>query len=116
MDYFEEHTTPTGVDGIKAIWVASDDRHIVDEVRTLAPAYFPNVISEAIVYVANGVTGGSNTTGVNTYTETQVCCAALAWLPHDRGDHSLHIPTPRLDAAEKGWNRPNAALIDTLVE
>ena len=77
MDYFEEHTTPTGVDGIKAIWVASDDRHIVDEVRTLAPAYFPNVINESIVYVANGVKGGSNTTGVHTYTETQVCCATL---------------------------------------
>ncbi|CAN0094322.1 unnamed protein product, partial [Laminaria digitata] len=70
-DYFEEESTPTGVDGIKAIWVASDDPGIVDEVRPLAPAYFPNVTSEAIAYVANGVTGGVNTTGVDTVTVRQ---------------------------------------------
>lgn len=82
MDYFEKETTPTGVDGIKAIWVASDDPDIVGEVRTLAPAYFPNVPSEAIVYAANGVTGGSNTTGVDTITQTQVCFTALGRLQY----------------------------------
>ena len=61
MAYFEQETTPTGVDGIKAIWVASDDPDVVHEVRFLAPAYFPNVLREAIVYVSDGVTGGSNT-------------------------------------------------------
>ena len=75
--YFEHETTQTGVDGIKAIWVASDDPDIVDEVRTLAPAYFPNVLRDAIVYAANGVTGGPNTTGVDTVTTTQVCCTAF---------------------------------------
>ena len=72
VTYFEDDTTSTGVDGIEAIWVASDDPDIVDEVRALAPAYFPNVPSEAIVYVASGVTGGSSTRGVDTITRTQV--------------------------------------------
>ncbi|CAM9648443.1 unnamed protein product [Laminaria digitata] len=56
-NYFEDEYMLTGVDVIKAIWVASDDPDIVDEVRTLAPAYFPNVPSEAIVYVAFGMAG-----------------------------------------------------------
>ncbi|CAM9799642.1 unnamed protein product, partial [Laminaria digitata] len=71
VDFFEEESSPTGVDGIKAIWVASDDPGVVDEVRTLAPSYFPNVSSEAIAYVANGVTGGANTTGVETLTKQE---------------------------------------------
>ncbi|CAM9447993.1 unnamed protein product, partial [Laminaria digitata] len=71
VEYFENKTTRTGVDGITAIWVASDDPNIVAEVRTLAPAYFPNVPSGAIVYVANGVKGGSNTKGVDTTTRMQ---------------------------------------------
>lgn len=75
VGYIEEQATPKGVSGIEAIWVASDDPAIVDEVRSLAPAYFPNVEEEAIVYVADGVAGGSNTTGVDTHTRTQVCTA-----------------------------------------
>lgn len=84
MDYFEEESTPTKVDGIKAIWVASDDPGIVDEVRTIAPAYFPNVSSEAIAYVSNGVTGGANTTGVETFTKKQVCPTPLGKFSHCR--------------------------------
>ncbi|CAM9367715.1 unnamed protein product, partial [Laminaria digitata] len=71
VNYFEQESTATGVDDIKAIWVASDDPSIVDEVRTLAPTYFPHVRSEAIVYAANGVTGGPTTRGVDTVTKTQ---------------------------------------------
>ena len=75
MEYVEEEATLTGTNGIEAIWVASDDRTVVDEVRSLAPAYFPNVSRGAIVYVDDGVTGGSNTTGVDTHTITQVRAA-----------------------------------------
>ncbi|CAM9350478.1 unnamed protein product, partial [Laminaria digitata] len=70
-NYFEDEYMLTGVNVIKAIWVASDDPDVVDEVRTLAPAYFPNVPSEAIVYVAFGMAGGPATRGVDTTTRTQ---------------------------------------------
>lgn len=70
-EYVEEATL-TGTNGIEAIWVASDDRTVVDEVRSLAPAYFPNVNRGAAVYVDDGVTGGSDSTGVDTHTITQV--------------------------------------------
>lgn len=90
-NYFEDENMQTGVNVIKAIWVASDDPGIVDEVRTLAPAYFPNVPSEAIVYVAFGMAGGPTTRGVDTKTRTQVCCTLLAILRHCRcgGDRQV---------------------------
>ena len=104
LDYFEEESTPTGVDDIKDIWVAPDDPSIVDEVITLAPMYFPNVLSEAIVYVANGVTGGPTTRGVDTVTKTQVCSTALGRVSHCNYTMATTIemssPRPRLDEAE----------------
>ena len=102
VDYFEDETTARGVDDINAIWVASDDPGIVDEVRTLAPVYFPSVPSEAIVYVASGVAGGSSTRGVDTVTRSQVCSKALCSVAHCRYITSSHIkmysnsPAPRL--------------------
>ena len=109
--YFEHETTQTGVDGIKAIWVASDDPDVVHEVRFLAPAYFPNVLNEAIVYVSNGVTDGSNTRGVHTATTSQVCYAALRRLSR-RPFNTTTAPnmssrSPTLDAVENTLNRTN---------
>lgn len=106
MNYFEQESAATGVDDIKAIWVASDDPSIVDEIRTLAPTYFPHVLSEAIVYAADGVTGGPTTRGVDTFTKTQVCSTPLG-----EGSHCHYItastiemstgnPRPSLDEAQ----------------
>ena len=73
MTYLQDETTTTGVDDLKGIWVASDTPEIADEVRTLAPAYFPNVPREAIVYVGHGVAGSGSST-------VQVCSPALGRL------------------------------------
>ena len=75
MTYLEDETTSTGVDGIKAIWVASDTPEIADEVRTLASTYFPNIPREAIVYVGHGLAGSS-------FSTVQVCFTALGGLSH----------------------------------
>ena len=75
MTYLEDETATTGVDDIKGIWVASDSPEIADEVRTLAPAYFPNVPREAIVYVGHGLAGSS-------YSTVQVSFPALGRFSH----------------------------------
>ena len=109
--YFEQETTLTGVDGIKAIWVASDDPDVVHEVRFLAPAYFPNVLREAIVYVSDGVTGGSNTKRIHTTTASQVCYTALRRLSrrpfNTTTSPNMSSRRPTLDAAENKLNRTN---------
>lgn len=107
VDYFEEGTSTTGVDGIKAIWVASDDPDIVDEVHTLAPVYFPNVTSEAIVYVANGVTGGPNTRGVDTVTRSQVYTTALRLSDHSHTVVSLRRQPFKCLVQGQGFMRRN---------
>ncbi|CAM9461762.1 unnamed protein product, partial [Laminaria digitata] len=71
VNYLEEDASRTPVDEIRGIWVASDDLTMADEVRTLAHTYFPNVLSEAIVFVAGGVPGGVETSGVATHTNKQ---------------------------------------------
>ncbi|CAM9316215.1 unnamed protein product [Laminaria digitata] len=71
VDHLEEHDTPPAVDDIKGILVASDNATIVDEVRDLAHAYFPSVRSEAILFVAEGVPGGVENTGMTTQTRNQ---------------------------------------------
>ena len=73
-----EDSSRTSVNEIRGIWVASDDMTMVDEVRTLAHTYFPNVSGEAIVCVAGGVPGGVETSGVFTHTNRQVLIPALA--------------------------------------
>ena len=60
------------MDHIKGIWVASDNETVVDEIRFLANAYFPNVRSEDIVYVAGGVPGGVQIPDVTTVSMAQV--------------------------------------------
>ncbi|CAM9552176.1 unnamed protein product [Ectocarpus sp. 4 AP-2014] len=47
---------------IEAIWVASDDHNVVEEVRAIARQYFPNVVDEDIVWVSGGARGGAVTT------------------------------------------------------
>lgn len=54
------------------LWVASDDPTVVKEVRALGPTYFPNVTSDAVVWVGGGVPGGPETQGVATQTALQV--------------------------------------------
>lgn len=78
VNHLEEDSSRTSVNEIRGIWVASDDMTMVDEVRTLAHTYFPNVSGEAIVCVAGGVPGGVETSGVFTHTNQQVLIPALA--------------------------------------
>ncbi|CAB1121484.1 GT23 [Ectocarpus sp. CCAP 1310/34] len=52
---------------IEAIWVASDDHKVVEEVRAIARQYFPNVLDEDIVWVSGGARGGA----VTTHTKSQ---------------------------------------------
>lgn len=47
---------------IAAIWVASDDAIVINEVRALAPTYFPNVASNDIAWISGGEGGGAVTT------------------------------------------------------
>lgn len=78
MNYLEEEgTSRTSVGEIRGIWVASDSAAMAEEVRSLAHAYFPNVMDKAIVFVADGVPGGVATSGVFTHTNSQVLSNAL---------------------------------------
>ena len=70
--YLQQEPSGTSVDAIKGIWVASDASDMVNEVRALAGAYFPSVLSEDIVYVANGVLGGVQTSRMTTHSISQV--------------------------------------------
>ena len=72
VDYLNEDDSRIPVDDVKGIWVASDDYTMADEVSALAHTYFPNVDSNAIVWVAGGVPGGAETSGVFTHTNQQV--------------------------------------------
>lgn len=45
------HTLPPDIRGI---YVASDDSGVVDEVRRLAPNYFPNVAPDDVIFLADG--------------------------------------------------------------
>lgn len=72
LRYIEENPTGTPAEAIKGIWVASDDKNMVDEVRSLAHEYFPSVNSEDIVYVAAGVAGGAKIPTVATVSMRQV--------------------------------------------
>ena len=72
FNYLEDQPTRTPADRIKGIWVASDDETVVNEVRSLAHAYFPNVRNEDIVYVAGGVPGGVQIPNVTTVSMRQV--------------------------------------------
>eukprot|EP00904_Undaria_pinnatifida_P006339 jgi/Undpi1/2835/HiC_scaffold_14.g06212.m1 len=71
VDYLNEDDSRIPVDDVKGIWVASDDYTMADEVSALAHTYFPNVDSNAIVWVAGGVPGGAETSGVFTHTNQQ---------------------------------------------
>ena len=72
MRYLQQEPNGTSVGAIKGIWVASDTSEIVNKVRSLAGAYFPSVQSEDIVYVANGVLGGVQTSRMTTHSISQV--------------------------------------------
>lgn len=60
------------VESIKALWIASDDPHAIDEVRKTYPHYFPNVEPGLIVWISGGVEGALETMGVVTRTTGKV--------------------------------------------
>ena len=68
----EQEPNGTSVDAINVIWVASGDTNVVNEVREMSSAYFPNVLSEDVVYVAGGVPGGVHIEKVSTHSNEQV--------------------------------------------
>lgn len=72
LNYLEDEPSRTPAHKIKGIWVASDNTTVVNEVRSLAPAYFPNVRDEDIVYVDAGVPGGVPIPHVTTVSNNQV--------------------------------------------
>lgn len=72
LEYLEDEPTRTPAENIKGIWVASHDDAAVNEVRSVAHEYFPNVRSEDIVYVAGGVPGGVQVPVVSTRSSKQV--------------------------------------------
>lgn len=60
------------IESIKALWIASDDPHVIDEARKAYPRYFPNVEPELIVWVSQGVEGALETVGFATHTTGKV--------------------------------------------
>lgn len=82
--YLEQEPNGTSVDAIKGIWVASDEATVVmDEVHTLADAYFPSAHSEDIVFAAVGVPGGAKRSKIASYSIHQV---------PTRGGHEIVSP------------------------
>ncbi|CAM9235847.1 unnamed protein product, partial [Laminaria digitata] len=71
VHYLEQEPNGSSVDAVKGIWVASDATSVVSEVRALADAYFPSVLSEDIVFVAGGVPGGVQTERMTTRSNKQ---------------------------------------------
>ena len=61
VKYYDSEFTTIGVNDIEAIWVASDDNTVIDEVRSICVNYFPNVRNESISYASNGIRGGLKT-------------------------------------------------------
>lgn len=72
LDYLEDEPSRTPAHKIKGIWVASDNTTVVNEVRSLSHAYFPNVRDKDIVYVGGGVPDGVQISNVTTETHFQV--------------------------------------------
>jgi hypothetical protein len=69
VKYYDSEFTTLGVNDIEAIWIASDDSTVIDEVRSICVNYFPNVRNESISFASNGINGGlKTTTDVRTHT------------------------------------------------
>lgn len=71
-DYLLNSSHGRPIEDIKGIWVASDDPNVAGEIRANASKYFPNVERDSIVWVSDGVEGGPETSGVATYSTSQV--------------------------------------------
>lgn len=72
MVYLESDDCDLTVEDIKGIWVASDDRQVVDRVREIAPSYLPNVTSDSIFWASGGVEGGPDISQTATRTDREV--------------------------------------------
>lgn len=70
--YLEGDAGRISVNRIKGIWVASDDPAVLDEVRSIAPEYFPNTNNDTIVKVSDGQSGGPGVAIMPTRTDSQV--------------------------------------------
>lgn len=82
LKYLKDDPTRTPVGKIKGIWVASDDKSVVDDFRSVAHTYFPRVRSEDIVYVASGLPGGIQVPEVMTFSYKQVLIVLIIRLTH----------------------------------
>lgn len=60
------------MEAIQGIWVASDDHDVVEEVKDLAPQYFPEVRLDNIIWISGGIDGVLEGKGIHTRTERQV--------------------------------------------
>lgn len=81
VNYLAEDSSRTPIDDIKGIWVASDDSSVVGEVRKLARTYFPNVSSENILFVSDGVPGGPKRGALATHVNREVRSSSACDLP-----------------------------------
>lgn len=61
VEYYEQDSVSIGVNDLKAIWVASDDSKVIEEVQRTCHKYFPNISKDSIIYASNGINGGVKT-------------------------------------------------------
>lgn len=72
MAYLENDGAELKVEDIRGIWVASEEREVVERIKKLTPKYFPNVDSGAILWASRGVEGGPKLRGKVTHTDDAV--------------------------------------------
>lgn len=72
VHYLEDGPGPVSLRDIRGIWVASDDPNVLDEVRVAAPAYFPRVGNDTVVWASGGVGNGLDRGSTATHTSNQV--------------------------------------------
>ncbi|CAM9470553.1 unnamed protein product, partial [Hapterophycus canaliculatus] len=58
LKYYQDRS-PREAEKIKAIWVASDDKDAVKEVRAIVRDYFPKVADQDVVWISGGADGGA---------------------------------------------------------
>ncbi|CAM9656415.1 unnamed protein product [Scytosiphon promiscuus] len=57
LKYYKDRSA-RDAEGIKAVWVASDDKDAVKEVRAIVRDYFPNVADKDVLWVSGANAGG----------------------------------------------------------
>lgn len=68
MKYYQDRTAAGEAKDIEAVWVASDDKNAVKEVRAIVRDYFPNVADHDVVWMSGGDGGGE----VATHSTSEV--------------------------------------------